>query len=89
MAAPKGHARYGGRKKGTPNKQTAAVKDMVLTALGNVGGVKYLERQANENPTAFMTLVGKVIPTQVTGEDGAPVSVLTRIEIVPGVRSKD
>lgn len=89
MAAPKGHARYGGRKKGTPNKQTAAVKDMVLTALGNVGGVKYLERQASENPTAFMTLVGKVIPTQVTGEDGAPVSVLTRIEIVPGVRSKD
>ncbi len=85
MAAPKGHARYGGRKKGTPNKQTAAVKDMVLTALGNVGGVKYLERQANENPTAFMTLVGKVIPLQVAGDPDNPVKSVVRIELVgPG-----
>lgn len=85
MAAPKGHARYGGRKKGTPNKQTAAVKDMVLTALGNVGGVKYLERQANENPTAFMTLVGKVIPLQVAGDPENPIKSVVRIELVgPG-----
>ena len=85
MAAPKGHARYGGRKKGTPNKQTAAVKDMVLTALGNVGGVKYLERQANENPTAFMTLVGKVIPLQVAGDPENPIMSVVRIELVgPG-----
>ena len=85
MAAPKGHARYGGRKKGTPNKQTAAVKDMVLTALGNVGGVKYLERQASENPTAFMTLVGKVIPLQVAGDPENPIKSVVRIELVgPG-----
>lgn len=89
MAKPKGLPKSGGRQKGAPNKNTAAVKDMILTALSNVGGIQYLERQAEENPTAFMTLVGKVMPTQVTGEDGAPVSVLTRIEIVPGVRSKD
>lgn len=85
MAAPKGHARYGGRKKGTPNKQTAAVKDMVLTALGNVGGVKYLERQAHENPTAFMTLVGKVVPLQVAGDPENPIKSVVRIELVgPG-----
>lgn len=79
----------GGRVKGVPNKVTGAVKDMVLQALMNKGGVKYLERQADENPTAFMGLVGKVMPTQVTGEDGAPVNVLTRIELVAGVRSTD
>lgn len=28
MAAPKGHARYGGRQKGTPNKATAEVKGL-------------------------------------------------------------
>lgn len=85
MAAPKGHARYGGRKKGTPNKQTAAVKDMVLTALSDVGGVKYLVRQANENPTAFMTLVGKVIPLQVAGDPENPIKSVVRIELVgPG-----
>lgn len=69
MAKPKGLPKSGGRKKGTPNKQTAAVKDMVLAALDGVGGIAYLKRQAEENPTAFMTLVGKVIPTQVNHAD--------------------
>lgn len=58
----------GGRVKGTPNKTTAALKDMILQALGNKGGIEYLERQADENPVAFMTLVGKVLPLQVAGE---------------------
>ena len=53
-----------GRPKGVPNKATAAIKDMVVQALTNVGGVKYLERQAAEQPVAFMGLVGKVIPLQ-------------------------
>lgn len=65
-------AKTGGRKKGTPNKITGAVKDMVLTALGNAGGVDYLEKQAKENPTAFLTLVGKVIPLQVAGDPENP-----------------
>lgn len=85
MARPKGTPKTGGRAKGTPNKTTGQVKDMVLTALGNVGGVKYLERQANENPTAFMTLVGKVIPLQVAGDPDNPVKSVVRIELVgPG-----
>lgn len=86
MAAPKGHARYGGRKKGTPNKNTAEVKEMILKALSNKGGIKYLERQADENPTAFMTLVGKVLPMQVTGQDGGPVQTVHEI-VIRGVRS--
>jgi hypothetical protein len=58
----------GGRAKGTPNKATAALKDMILNALGQVGGEDYLIRQSEENPTAFMTLVGKVLPLQVNAE---------------------
>jgi hypothetical protein len=57
-----------GRKAGVPNKVTGALKDMVLQALGNAGGVDYLEKQAKENPVAFLTLVGKVLPLQI----GAP-----------------
>ena len=68
-----------GRPKGVPNKTTAEIKDMIVQALSNKGGVKYLERQADENPTAFMSLVGKVLPMQVTGQDGGPVR--TRLEI--------
>jgi len=26
-----------------------------------------------DNPTAFLTLVGKIIPLQVTGKDGGPI----------------
>ena len=67
-----GHSK-GGRPPGTPNKVPAAVKDMILQALSNVGGVAYLEKQASKNPQAFMTLVGKVLPLQVTGEGGGPI----------------
>ncbi len=61
-----------GRKKGVPNKVTGALKDMVLKALEGAGGVTYLQKQATDNPTAFLTLVGKVLPLQVTGKDDQP-----------------
>ncbi len=64
-----------GRPKGARNKSTIAVKEAVLAALEKAGGVEYLVQQAKDNPSAFMTLVGKVIPLQVTGEDGAPIQV--------------
>jgi hypothetical protein len=57
-----------GRPKGTHNKITREIKEMVTTALGNAGGVKYLTKQAKENPTAFLTLVGKIIPLQVNAK---------------------
>lgn len=65
----------GGRKKGTPNKVTGQLKDMILQALDESGGVAYLKTQALENPTAFLSLVGKVLPLQVTGEGGGPIVV--------------
>lgn len=81
----------GGRKKGTPNRITGALKDMILTALDEAhpeGSVAYLKLQAMENPTAFMSLVGKVLPLQVTGADGAPIETVTRIELVDGDGSR-
>lgn len=56
-----------GRPKGIPNKTTAALKDMILKALDDSGGVDYLTQQARDNPTAFLTLVGKVLPMTVAG----------------------
>lgn len=64
-----------GRKKGAVNKVTGELKDMVLTALTNVGGVTYLEARAKDSPAAFLTLVGKVLPLQVTGKDGGEIRV--------------
>jgi hypothetical protein len=59
-----------GRPKGKPNKLTAALKDMILTAMDEAhpeGSVAYLRQQAQDNPVAFMGLVGKVLPLQVAG----------------------
>lgn len=60
----------GGRVAGVPNKLTVELKDMILGALTNAGGITYLQEQAGKNPAAFLTLVGKVLPLQVTGQDG-------------------
>ncbi|MDE1906753.1 MAG: hypothetical protein KGH75_09940 [Rhodospirillales bacterium] len=64
-----------GRKKGSQNKFTKDVKEMILVALGNAGGADYLLTQAHENPTAFMTLVGKVLPLTVAGDPNAPLAI--------------
>lgn len=69
MARPKGTPKTGGRVKGQPNKNTTQIKEMILSALSEAGGVEYLTRQAEENPTAFMGLVGKVLPMQVNHGD--------------------
>jgi len=57
----------GGRKAGTPNKTTGQLKEMILRALSDVGGQKYLSKCAEENPVAFLALLGKVLPMQVAG----------------------
>ena len=65
----------GGRKRGTPNKVSGDVKAMILGALSDVGGRDYLARQAVENPGPFMTLIGKVLPMQVTGDPDQPIAI--------------
>jgi len=52
---------------------TADLKGMILGALDAAGGQQYLADQAAANPTAFLTLLGKVLPMQVTGTEGGAV----------------
>lgn len=73
--------RRGGRQKGVPNQLTTDVKAMILAALDAAGGADYLLTQAHANPSAFMVLVGKVLPLQLSGANGGPVEM-----IVTGVR---
>lgn len=60
-----------GRPKGATNKLTRDVKAMILTALDGAGGAAYLQERAEDPRTAsaFLTLVGKVLPLQVVGGD--------------------
>ena len=64
----------------SPNKATAELKDMILEALSESGGVAYLVEQAQKSPAAFLALVGKVFPLQVTG---GPVQIETRRSLSP------
>ncbi len=68
-----------GRPKGAVNKTTRALKEAILLAAEQAGGseglVGYLTEQARVTPTAFMTLLGKVLPLQVTGEGDGPLKV--------------
>jgi len=66
-----GRPKTGGRKKGAQNKTTKLIKDMVTEALDRAGGVDYLVTVAEENPTAFCTLIGKVLPLNVVSDDGS------------------
>lgn len=63
-----------GRPKGALNKTTREIKHMVLEALEGAGGVEYLIERAHDPRTAsaFLGLVGKVIPLQVKGEFTSP-----------------
>lgn len=77
-----------GRPKGVPNKTTQLLKDAILKAATDAGNgdmAAYLERQAKENPGPFMSLLGKVLPMQVTGPDGGAleISVITRRVVDP------
>lgn len=66
----------GGSRKGIPNKVATDVKEMVLKALENVGGVQYLTEQASENPKAFLSLLARIIPTQIQGDPNNPLQAV-------------
>ena len=67
MAFEKGMSRPegAGRKKGVTNGDTAKLRALILGALDDVGGQEYLATQAIEQPVAFLSLVGKVLPKEL------------------------
>lgn len=82
---PKSTTKFGkgnpGKPKGAVNKNTAAIKDMIREALDGAGGVDYLIERAQDPRTAsaFLGLVGKVLPMTVVGDKDNP--LITEIVI--------
>jgi hypothetical protein len=72
MAKAKGSPKTGGRKKGTSNKFTKNVREAILAAFEEAGGVDYLRRVAKEDPKTFCTLLGKTMSTVVAGDEDKP-----------------
>lgn len=78
---PKNTGKFGkgnpGKPKGATNKITKELKEMILEALDGAGGVGYLQERATDPRTAsaFLSLIGKVLPMQVTGDPENPVGI--------------
>lgn len=67
----------GGSRKGIPNKITTAAKTVIAEAAEQLGGVQRLVEWAQEDPENeskfWATIYPKLIPVQVTGEDGGTI----------------
>jgi hypothetical protein len=72
----------GGRQKGTPNKLSTNVKDNVISVFEQLGGTDHMARWAEENPSQFYNIYAKLLPLQVTGEDGGPIDTSLTIRLV-------
>jgi hypothetical protein len=68
-----------GRPKGSANKITKDIRLAISQAFDGAGGVDYLVRQSKENPQAFMTLIGKIVPAEVKAQIEGNITVLTGV----------
>ena len=67
MSAPRGTRPPNagkGRPKGAANRMNRTLREMILGALDDAGGQAYLAEQAHQNPVAFLTLLGRVLPRE-------------------------
>jgi len=58
-----------GRPPGSLNKTTLRLKEAILGALDKVGGEDYLARLADENSSAFASLLKSVLPTTLAASE--------------------
>lgn len=66
-----------GRPKGVPNKTTQSVKDAIVSAFNSVGGAEYLIKIAETEPKSFLALLGRVLPTELSGNlEGLVVKII-------------
>lgn len=77
-----------GRPKGSPNKTTALLKDAILAAAEKAGDeagmIGYLEKQAKDNPTAFLSLLGRVLPLQLASDPDEPLKTVIEWRVIGG-----
>jgi len=76
-----------GRPAGSPNKINAGVKSMILGALDDLGGQTWLVEQAKADPRAFMSLLARVLPSEIsldaTVTAHEPITEIRRVIVDP------
>jgi hypothetical protein len=71
-------------RSGTKAGISRDVRIQVLTALNFVGGVKYLAKQAEKNPAAFLALVGKCLQQDDGTAQGGITYVIRTLAVPTG-----
>jgi len=61
--------KYGGRKKGTPNKISAVAQNDVMKVFKQLGGVKAMTEWAKDNKTEFYKIYAKALPKNIQAPD--------------------
>lgn len=54
-----------GRKPGTPNRTTRAVREALVAAFDELGGVEYLVKLGRDEPATFARLLARLVPNEV------------------------
>jgi hypothetical protein len=74
-----------GRPKGSQNADTKALRDVFLSALATLGGERWIVQQATKRPDLMFTALGRLLPKEVTGAAGGPMT----IKVITGVDRGD
>ena len=77
-------AKRGGRKKGVPNRCTKLLKEAILQAAEDVGQdgsgtgglIGYLRFVARTEAKAYASLLGRVLPLQISGDRENPIQMI-------------
>jgi hypothetical protein len=70
-----------GRPKGFRPSRTPSIsvqrdlREMILGALEDAGGRRYLAQRAIDTPGPFLALLGKILPTKVEGDAGSSITL--------------
>jgi hypothetical protein len=64
-----------GRPVGATNLVNRTLKEAILQSFNKIGGVNWLVKLADTHPPVYATLLGRVLPLEVTGANGGPLVV--------------
>lgn len=70
--------KVGGRQKGTPNKLSSTAKENIIAVFNRLDGTAGMARWAQRNRTEFYKIYARLLPTELTTDPNAPLTVIFR-----------
>jgi hypothetical protein len=77
-----------GRTRGSKNLINRTIQELIREALDQVGGSRYVAEVARKRPDVYLSILGRLIPTELKAELDRPVMVVVKTGI-PGAPGED